>query len=882
MNNPSAGRRRKRGVWVLLLLIFVTGAVYRFWGLSSVYQRVDDIPLARHIERIYNGHWEPNPVYYYPVFFNYLVAGGLRAVSLVVDIAGAHPGKGLYPFSFDQVLLAARLLSAFLGSLTILLVFAVGRRLFGTNTGILSAFFFSVAIIPIVYSHQIVLDAPMTFFFALAVFFCSALLEKRGWPEYLLAGFACGLATATKYNGVFVLAALALGHVIGAPKADRSRSFKWIVDPRIYAAGLSAAAGFFLAHPFALLHFRRFVRASKLLIGVVHEPESYLRHIQPQTLLEHIQVNKYWLAVKNILSAEGPVLLALTALGVLAFLLFRNRKSTFTALSGLAYFLGALGFLGFSRYRDLSTFAIFTSLFAALGVGMISRPLREHGRTARALLVFLFIMVVGTLEFSALSKAYILWEDDTTEVAERWIERNIPKGSFIGREWFSPPLAGSDFRSLSRPFLHSRGFAPYKRFDFIITSSAASAHFFRYEKYYAGIVRIHRELKAASEHVKEFFFRPIEYKNPELHLYTTWSPPRRRQRMSLPWAVPEEDPAREFEVLDGSPYEKSVMTFTLRDGQKMERRIISHGRVPEVAAFVIPGTGRGEIIISSLLSQKRLRPEDGRTAAIVFRPRRPFPFFRSVYGITVRGRGSVEGATVKLCADPFSIAQEFFRLQDFSRAKEYFLKALDDGRPSTEDLELHLYLALCTSRLGREEDARAHLAQAASHPLWKRYLDLWRPDGDEEKWTRRFERFSGLSFRLFEEALTHLVEEPASPELRLPAQPHRLFLQFYDPAGRGGPAGELEVIVRSPGGEQRSTRPIVLEPAAHPGFCAASIPYTGPGLGTTVQFIVRPEPTAKVAFEFLRISPDIRSFVREKEALFRPLIESFSLMPENE
>ncbi len=872
MNSPP-GRRSLRSIWIVLLFIFLTGSFYRFWGLSSVYHRVDDIPLARHIERMYHGRWEPNPVYYYPAFFNYIVAAGLRVGSAILSVRSGPDVERLYPFRFDQILLVARLLSAFLGSLTILLVYAIGKRLYGVSEGLLAAFFLSVAVIPIIYSHQIVLDVPMAFFFALAFFFCAALLEKRRWRDYLLAGFACGLAVATKYNGIFILAALFLGHLLGAPKPARRQIFRLFADPKIYAAGLMAVAGFFLAHPYALLHFRRFIGASKVLLRVVHEPEAYLVPIQPLTLLEHIHYSKYVMAVKNILIAEGPIYLALIVLGVIFVIVRRNRTNGFLALSGLAYFKGALGFLGFSRFRDLAALAIFYSFLAMLGVIHVSRWLWKR-RAAKAACVILLIVFIVALEFSALTNAYVLWEDDTTEVAERWIRRNIPEGSSFGKEWFSPSLHGGEYRVFSKPFLVTSGFPPFSHFDFIITSSAASAHFSRNAKFYPEVIQVYKGLREENERVKDFYFRAIEYKNPELRLYTTWSRARIKQRISLPSALPLENPEREFEIADGSPYGKNVLNFVITGGEKIERLIISRRKITEMAAFVIGGKGQGEITITNSWWRKRVRFREGEPSHVFFQPRLSFPFYGNLYRITVRGSGAIGSAVVKLCVDPFDIAMEFFGRQDFRQAQEFFLKALNLRRPGPPELEIHLYLAYCARELGNKKDVRHHIDLAASHPLWRRYRGLFQPAEDDDAWVRRFEKFSGLSSRLLEETLTHHIENTASPEMRLPAQPHRLVLRFSDPERSGGPVGELEVIARSPQAEERTSRQIVLEPTAEPGFSTASLSYSGPGLETTVQLIVRLSPEKMVILDSLLVYPDIKEFVREKGMLFAPLIES--------
>ncbi len=899
-----AGTSKGRRLRAALVLILIFGAFLRFWGISSVYQRVDDIPVARHIESMYHGDWRPDPIYYYPVLFNYLVAGALRGLSAVVCGLGLNKGAEGSVFSFDQILFIARFFSALLGSLTVLVLYGLAKRLYGEKGALIATALFAVSFIHILYSHQIVLDVPMTFFYALALYFCALLLEQRKTRDYVLAGFFGGLAVATKYNGVFVLAAIVLAHLLGAP-AVRKKILRLFFDPKIYLAGFTALAGFFLGHPYALIHLRRFLGASRLLLKVVHETEWFLEPIKPKTGLEYVQYNKYFLALKNIWLAEGPIILLLLFLGGLAVLRRRDRKNAFVALSGLAYFLGALGFLGFSRFRDLPTFVLFSALLGMLGLELAGGLFRHPG-IRRRLFSPALVLIFLWLSFSALAKTYYLWEDDTTEMAERWIRRNIPPDKSFGKEWFSPPLRGRDYSysSFSRPYLFSRQFAPYERFDFLLLSSAAYGHFFKNEKFYPEIVRIYREAREKYTKVKDFFFRDIEYKNPELNLLSTASPNQKKQRLSFPTTFPLRNPHREFEIADGSPYGKSVMNFFLGPRQKIERRIVSRRPVRTVAVFAQAAEGRGEIAVGNFLQRKKL-PVTEKPSVLLLRPRRAFPFDRYFYRISVKSPRSLASAFIKICYEEFDIGQEFFRRGDYAAAERHFLAALA-GRPQGGlDFEVFLYLAACARNQGRDEDGQRYLDEAPAELLRRRYLNLFRTDMKEKEWGEALAKFSGLDFELLEQTMANVIDDrdfeiargrvlkdgacygqqavfpslemagPAievlSPEFQLYPQKYVLKLVFFDPFGVDHVGGEMEVVTKGPAGENKRIFPLRLEKESENGRSASILSFECRSIEEKIRVRLRVENGQSLAFDYLSIGPDIRDFFQQKYGLLEGL-----------
>jgi 4-amino-4-deoxy-L-arabinose transferase-like glycosyltransferase len=907
MNEPTR-LSGKKYLLPLLLAVLLAGTFFRFWGISSVYQRVDDIPVAKQIETMYHGDWRPDFVYYYPILFNYIVAIFLRGLAAFIRLVGIHKTAGVFPFSFDQILFTARFFSALMGSLTILVVYAIGKKLYSAKEGLLAAFLFSVSFIHILFSHQIALDVPMTLFYALAVYFCARILTGRRWPDYVWAGLTAGWAVATKYNGVFVLLAIFLAHWLSFPSAKR-KLVNSLLDFKIYLGGLAALAGFFIGHPYALLQFKNFVGASRVLLTVVHETEWFLRPIQPKTGLEYVRYNKYFLALKNILTGEGAVFFGLIILGLATMLARRSKKDAFLGLSGLAYFLGALGFLGFSRFRDLPALAIFYAFWAMMGLHSLIQLLQKF-RLRRAAVPTLLILVIISLGWGALAKSYYLWEDDTTEMADRWIRRNISAGYYFGKEWFSPQLLGPGYRydSLNRPYLFSRDFAPYQRFDFIITSSAAYGHFFQNEKFYPGIVRLYREVKRENELVKNFYFRAFEYRNPELNLFTTWNRNRRKERLSLPLALPLEIVAREFEIDDGSPYGKSIMSFFLHGGEKVERTIISRRKVPALAVFVLFAEGEGEIVLRNFPTNKRLKIREGKAEAVVFRPRLSFPFYKHMYRLSVQGPWSLDRAFVKLCYDEFDIALEFFRRKDWQLARDYFLKALKTRASTVLDLEIYLYLGRCAEELGLTDEARRWLETASTDPLWRRYLKLYQSLDKGEGFGRDFERFSGFDYRLLGETIRESIDDaefesidarvlesrqflegrallPAggslgkplqakSREISLYPQKHDLSLHFFNPSRLAGVIGTLEIVGSNGEDSESLSFPIQLDPLPEGEMSQSHFSFDCASFERRIRFVIKIDSDKNIAFDGMHVAPDIEDFFRKKFEVFREFLNT--------
>jgi mannosyltransferase len=130
-----------------------------------------------------------------------------------VVAGGADTHPPLYPFLLFLWLrlagsspLALRSLSAFVGTLTILILYVLGLRVFGRTAGVLAALLAAVSPVLIYYSQETRMYGLVTLFTAASVYWAVRVFQKprsaRGWLAYCLVTLA---AVYTHYYAFFVI-----------------------------------------------------------------------------------------------------------------------------------------------------------------------------------------------------------------------------------------------------------------------------------------------------------------------------------------------------------------------------------------------------------------------------------------------------------------------------------------------------------------------------------------------------------------------------------------------------------------------------------------------------------------------------------------------------
>lgn len=320
-----------------------------------------------------------------------------------------------------QMVYVGRVLSALADAATILVVYALGRRLFGRWVGLLAAALLAFTVLHIQLSHFFAVDTVLALFVTLTLYWLVRVAQGGGSREAVLAGISLALAVASKSS------AAALGLAWMGAFALREGPGGWA--QRVRLAILSVLAGaitFMVVSPYVVLDLPMFLDSFQKEGGMVRGTYDFpytrqyrgtIAYLYP--ILQQLRWGMGW--VPGMVAFGGLIWAAVRAA--------RGRASAGTWLVlawAVPYFLLTGGFMvKFMRYGAPLTPALYV-----LGAGMLSALATR--RRAIAVIIAGAALVYAVLWSLAFSSVYR--QPFTRAEASEWIYRNLPAGSVITKE----------------------------------------------------------------------------------------------------------------------------------------------------------------------------------------------------------------------------------------------------------------------------------------------------------------------------------------------------------------------------------------------------------------------------------------------------------------
>jgi Dolichyl-phosphate-mannose-protein mannosyltransferase len=411
-------------VVVIALALRLFGLRY---GLPAVYNP-DEVAIMSRALAFAKGDINPHNFLYPTLYFYVLFAWeGLTALLAVATGAVASFGAFQREFFIDptRVYVAGRLLTALLGTATVVATFALARRLAGPIAGLAAAAAIAASPLHVRDSHYVKHDVPVTLLIVLAYLAYERLwrvfpaeagtFESVRTSEVAWAAVLTGLAFSTHYYAIFLAIPLAWSAARRAASAGEALR-------RVGLAALVSAAIFFLCSPFILV-----------------EPATAMRDIQANRQIvvdravDTLGYGETLMRYADMLmrDALGWPLLVFAAIGAAVTVRDEPRRALWLLSFSIPFFLFIAATYPASRY--LIPLVPFLAVLAGLGVAWIARW------NQAAALVVLPALAVLPLMTSVATDAFIR-QTDTRTLAARFIEAHIPAGATILTQPYSVPL----------------------------------------------------------------------------------------------------------------------------------------------------------------------------------------------------------------------------------------------------------------------------------------------------------------------------------------------------------------------------------------------------------------------------------------------------------
>lgn len=442
---------------------------------------------------------------HFPLYLGILTGEILHALTPLAERAGVPSAALVLMAQANQpcggVAVAGRLLIALLDTVTIWLLYLLGRRSFGSGAGLLATAFYAFTAQAVQLAHFFAMDPASTTFTVMTVLGGVKMVQERTVRAAAVTGLAAGLAVASKFSALPVMAVpvtavvlwIVTAHQAGQGRAASSQARALAA---LVVAFVVMAVTFLVASPYAVLDWPRFVKATlvdqgQMVRGVADFPFTrqfrntlpYLYFIQQQ-----VQWGLGWpLGILSLLGSGVAAAALVASLARLAAAWLRQRLPTLhlgrvetaniVIWSWVAPYFGITGaFLAkFNRY--MSPVLPFVVLFGAGLLWWLWRmgAQRANDGAARGGWQRIAPIASGVVAAGVLAAA-LFWSlayvngihgrEHTWITASRWIYQNVPRDSVILWEMWDDQLpktipgeAGMDMGSTG---LHNTDWSPYE------------------------------------------------------------------------------------------------------------------------------------------------------------------------------------------------------------------------------------------------------------------------------------------------------------------------------------------------------------------------------------------------------------------------------------
>ena len=448
------------------LLVVILGLAFglRLWGITASLPQsyvADEYDFVHAGLRMIKGgdlnpHW-----WFHPSLQRYMAV----ATYAVVFILGVPRGRWVHvsDITVEDMLYWGRFVGVMSGTLTVLVAYLLGRKVFGSRVGLLSAALLAVFPATVQHSQYNKPDPVITLMTAASVYVTLLYLERGGQGYALASGIAVGLAASAKYNGILVVVPFVLAVLFrhGAQALAR---------PDLYVGGVGTFLGFLMGCPFFLTEIHLF------LDQIAYDISTYAYEGREGAE----GVDNWWGHATYTYRYGAGFAASWAALGGLALTLWRINPARAVFLTFPVMYYGYYGAQRINFRGNLIPVYPFLAVVAAYAVVELIEwlgrsPLARKRFVVPALAALVLSLVIVPPLRTAIRFDIEATRPDTGTFAREWIDKTFPPGTKFAVERFTPVLDPKRYQIVQESRLVNRSVRSYRDegVQYLIVSSMA-------------------------------------------------------------------------------------------------------------------------------------------------------------------------------------------------------------------------------------------------------------------------------------------------------------------------------------------------------------------------------------------------------------------------
>lgn len=529
-------------LFLILIFAFLIRLIGLNFGLPYLYHPDEPCVMNPVIKFLNSGDLNPHRFLWPGSFIMYILAIVLSIILSIYFVYCLLSGQVHNLIEFKKLIrsnpffyydvnpvffhLVGRLLMVIFAVITVYLVYLVAKKLFNKPVGLFTAFCLAISPLHVIESRFIRPDIPSTMLIIASLYFLLKFCdENKGIKWLVLSSLFAGFSIATKYPSVLIVLPVLIHCLILDYKENRPFTFRYFADSAKLKTNLTKALfficiAFFVFAPFVILDFRHALKDIIHMLGKSQLGQERLPGIQ----------NHLWYLKDPLWKGIGGLFFAIFAVvGFYLVLVKKSYKNFLFFIFPILYFL-IIG-CGRERWgRWLLPILPFVAIIFGLGFSesykflLQKKALQNHKLKIFLLFAILFILASLPVVIRDIKNGIKLTKIDTRTLAKGWVESNLPTGSKIVYEAFTPYLSINSrgnfvlIHVLLKDFL-SNTISYYKMLsvDYIITSTNYRDIFYKNPSRYMREVSRYEELRRRAKLIK--IFKNKENPGPAIEIY---------------------------------------------------------------------------------------------------------------------------------------------------------------------------------------------------------------------------------------------------------------------------------------------------------------------------------------------------------------------------